>query len=146
MTVTTAKGLSRLEFRPLFARYSPMDATMCGGWPARTTRGQPNNLVCSAGDIVEFNRNQYFFLGAVILLIGLQVRMVSAYVLTEEATRFLAERTRDSAPEETLVAFTSDVGLLPNKVLHPPDWLGWCLLSVGSVLMLHSLAMPRPSG
>lgn len=95
---------------------------------------------------MEFNRNQYFFLGALILLIGLQVRMVSAYVLNEEATRFLAERTRESVSEEHLVAFVSDVGVLPNKVIHPPDWLGWCLISVGSVLMLHSLAMPKPSG
>ena len=29
---------------------------------------------------MEFNRNQFFFLGAVILFIGLQVRVVSAYV------------------------------------------------------------------
>jgi len=95
---------------------------------------------------VEFNRNQYFFLGAVILFIGLQVRMVSAYVLTQDATRFLAERTHSSspAPEQTLVSFSNDTGLLPNKVLRPPVWLGWCLISVGAVLILHSLAMPRP--
>ncbi len=95
---------------------------------------------------MEFNRNQYFFLGAVILLLGLQVRMVSAYVLSEEATRFLAERshTSASAPEQALVSLTSDTGLMPNKVIRPPEWLGWCLISVGAVLMLHSLAMPRP--
>jgi len=98
------------------------------------------------GDTVEFNRNQYLFLGAVILFIGLQVRVVSAYVLTEDATRFLAERTHasSSAPEQALVSFTGDTGLMPNKVIHPPEWLGWCLISVGGVLMLHSLAMPRP--
>jgi len=93
---------------------------------------------------VEFNRNQYFFLGALILLLGLQFRMVSAYVLNDDATRFLAERTRSSATDESLVAFSSDIGMLPNKVFHPPEWLGWCLISVGAVLMLHSLAMPRP--
>lgn len=97
---------------------------------------------------MEFNRNQYFFLGAIILLLGLQVRMVSAYVLNEEATRFLVQRTQASAsaPEQTLVGFTSDAGLIPNKVIRPPEWLGWCLVSVGAVLMLHSLAMPRPGG
>lgn len=95
---------------------------------------------------MEFNRNQYFFLGALILFVGLQVRMVSAYVLNDEATRFLAERTRESVAEESIVAFASDSGVLPNKVITPPDWLGWCLISVGSVLMLHSLAMPKPSG
>lgn len=101
----------------------------------------------STGDTVEFNRNQYFFLGAIILLFGLQVRMVSAYVLSEDATRFLAERSHasSSAPEQALVSFTSSTGMIPNKVIRPPQWLGWCLISVGAVLMLHSLAMPRPT-
>ncbi len=96
---------------------------------------------------MEFNRNQYFFLGAIILFLGLQVRMVSEYVLNEDATRFLAERTQSSAssPEAALVSFSSGAGLIPNKVIRPPEWLGWCLISVGAVLMLHSLAMPRPT-
>ena len=32
----------------------------------------------------------------------------------------------------------------PRKVLQPPEWLSWCLISVGAVLCLHSLAMPKP--
>ena len=100
----------------------------------------------SVGVIMEFNRNQFFFLGTVILFIGLQVRIVSAYVLNEDATRFLAERSysSSSAPEQALVSFSSSTGLLPNKVIRPPQWLGWCLISVGGVMMLHSLAMPKP--
>ena len=30
-----------------------------------------------------------------------------------------------------------------NRVVHPPEWIGWMLLSLGSVLILHSLAMPK---
>ena len=93
---------------------------------------------------MELNRNQYFFLGIVILLLGLQVRVVSAFVLNEDATRFLAERTLSSAAEGTVVSLASDSGALPNKVIRPPEWLGWCLISVGAVLILHSLAMPKP--
>ena len=96
------------------------------------------------GYTVELNRNQYFFLGVVILLIGLQVRVVSSYILTDEATRFLAERTKRSEVSATMVSFSSDMGALPNKVINPPEWLGWCLISVGSVLILHSLAMKKP--
>lgn len=95
---------------------------------------------------MELNRNQYFFLGVVILLIGLQFRMVSSYVLTDEATRFLAERSNKSSARATMVSFTGDIGALPNKVINPPEWLGWCLMSVGSVLVLHSLAMKKPGG
>ena len=93
---------------------------------------------------MELNRNQYLFLGIVILLMGVQFRMVSAYVLTEDATRFLAERSISSGSDTALVSLSNDLGALPNKVIRPPEWLGWCLISVGAVLMLHSLAMPTP--
>lgn len=91
---------------------------------------------------MDLNRNQFLFLGIMVLLIGMQVRMVQAYVLTNEATQFLAERTAGS---NTVQATAARVGALPNKVIQPPDWLGWCLISVGAVFVLHSLAMPRPS-
>ena len=93
---------------------------------------------------MEFNRNQYFFLGILILLIGVQVRNVSAYVLTPEATQFLAENTGSSTTQNTLMSLSQDVGAAPRKVVQPPEWLGWCLMSVGAVLVLHSLAMPKP--
>ena len=95
---------------------------------------------------MEFNRNQYFFLGVLVVLLGLQVRMVNAYVLTPDATRFLAEQTQSSSSSEgAVVSFASGLGALPNKVIQPPEWLGWCLISVGAVLILHSLAMPKPN-
>ncbi len=93
---------------------------------------------------MELNRNQYFFLGVVIVLMGIQVRVVSEFVLTEEATRFFAERLHASGAEGAMVALTANAGTGPQKVLHPPEWLGWCLISVGMVLILHSFAMPRP--
>ncbi len=92
---------------------------------------------------MELNRNQYFFLGIVILLMGAQLRMVSSYVLTADATRFLAERTQ-SGSDSALISLASDVGAGGQKVIEPPEWLGWCLMSVGAVLILHSLAMKRP--
>lgn len=95
---------------------------------------------------MELNRNQYFFLGVLLLLIGFQNRMVASYTLTDEATRFLAERSQQSSTQATLVSFSNAMGALPKKVIYPPDWLGYCLLSVGSVLVLHSLAMKKPGG
>ncbi|MCI0332107.1 MAG: hypothetical protein L0228_02630 [Planctomycetes bacterium] len=89
---------------------------------------------------MDLNRNQFFFIGLMVLLIGLQVRYVSAYVLNPEATKFLAERTGQSSATRTF--FTAVAA--PRKVLQPPDWLPWCLISVGAVLCLHSLAMPKP--
>jgi hypothetical protein len=93
---------------------------------------------------MELNRNQYFFMGIVLLLMGLQFRAVNSYTLTPEATRFLAERTQTSASDGALFALSTDFGAGPQKVVKPPDWLGWCLVSVGGVLILHSLAMRKP--
>lgn len=93
---------------------------------------------------MELNRNQYFFMGLVILLLGLQVRMVNAYVLNEDATRFLAEKFHKPVEGQTLSLIAQSTPA--RKVVEPPEWLGWCLMSVGAVLILHSLAMPKPGG
>jgi hypothetical protein len=94
---------------------------------------------------MDLNRNQFFFIGLLVLLIGLQVRYVSSYVLTPEATQFLAERTGNSSTATaSIFSAAGGLGMGPRKVLTPPEWLPWCLISVGSVLCLHSLAMPRP--
>ena len=39
---------------------------------------------------------------------------------------------------------TSGTFAAPRKVLQPPEWLSWCMISIGAVLCLHSLAMPKP--
>jgi len=95
---------------------------------------------------MDLNRNQFFFIGLVVLLLGLQFRCVSAYVLNPEATQFLAERSGQAPAAATgsLFSLTSGTPAAPKKILQPPEWLGWCLISVGAVLALHSLAMKRP--
>jgi hypothetical protein len=36
------------------------------------------------------------------------------------------------------------VGPTPRRTLRPPTWLGFALISIGAVLVLHSLAMKKP--
>jgi hypothetical protein len=97
---------------------------------------------------MDLNRNQFFFIGLILLLIGVQFRYVSAYVLTPKTTQFIAERTgQTSATTSSALSFfgaATGTNASPKKVLQPPDWLSWCLMSVGAVLILHSLAMPKP--
>jgi hypothetical protein len=93
------------------------------------------------GAHMDLNRHQFLFLGLFVLLIGLQFRYVDAYVLNPKTTRFLAERTGQATPAAS--ALMSATG--PRKVVQPPDWLSWCMISVGAVLALHSLAMPKPA-
>lgn len=96
---------------------------------------------------MEINRNQYFMMGLVLLFLGIQLRLVDSYVLTEKATAFLAEHMqKGDAVTDGTNRLLRAAGPPMRKIIHPPEWLGWCLMSVGSVLILHSLAMPRPAG
>lgn len=96
---------------------------------------------------MDMNRNQFFMAGLVLLFLGLQFRAIESVVLTPQVTRLLAETSG------TPVVATSDTmsslwGTEPKAVaapMRPPDWLGWFLVSLGAIFVLHSMAMPRPS-
>jgi hypothetical protein len=95
---------------------------------------------------MDITRNQYFFAGLLCLLLGAQFRMVESFDLTPQFTQFLAERTGHplasvNAATQTLIQ--SDQPPV-KKTVRPPDWLGWSLISLGSVLVLHSWAMKKP--
>lgn len=99
---------------------------------------------------MEFNRNQYFLAGLVIFLLGIQLRMVEGFILNERATQILHQRmqgmrgpTLASAGDDSLVAAA---GLAPTHRLVPPKWIGWSLVSSGTVLILYSLALKKPGG
>ena len=100
---------------------------------------------------MEFNRNQFFMAGMLILLLGVQFRSVDTLVLNERTTQFLAQRMQ--AWKQPQMASTGDFstslaasGPIGNHRLQPPKWLGWALVSVGSVLVLHSLSLKKPGG
>jgi hypothetical protein len=96
---------------------------------------------------MEINRNQYFLAGLILLLLGLQIRAVETFVLNERASRFIAERITPVMGESEDDAHNfGTTGATPRRTLHPPNWLGYALISFGAVLGLHSLAMKRPGG
>jgi len=96
---------------------------------------------------MDLNRNQFYMLGLVILLLGLQFRAIDSVVLTPKFTRLLAEIAGSPviSASETANAVLGTQTPVPGTTFRPPDWLGWSLLSVGCVLILHSMAMRRPS-
>lgn len=95
---------------------------------------------------MDLNRNQFLFIAIFLLLLGMQLRMVGSYVLNGDATRFLAQRAMASDPGATAGKASQLPDNLPAKVVSPPDWVGWCLLSVGAVLFFHSMTMSKPGG
>lgn len=98
---------------------------------------------------MELNRNQWFLAGLVLLLLGLQFRMIDSVVLTPELTKFLADHASGpgSGPvataSQTMGAFMT-AEPLASKTVRPPEWVGWSLLSIGAVLVLHAMSMRKP--
>ncbi len=94
---------------------------------------------------MEITRNQFFMAGLVLLFLGFQFRAIESVELKEQCAKFLAERS--DHPLISVSAQTSVLapveGAVVNRVVHPPEWLGWLFLSLGGVLVLHSFAMPR---
>ena len=100
---------------------------------------------------MEFNRNQYFMAGLVIFLLGLQFRSIEAFTLNRECSQFIAQRfpNKNNPPvlnTSTFSSFTAGASPAPLRTIRPPRWLGYALMSVGGVLILHSLAMKKPGG
>ena len=94
---------------------------------------------------MEINRNQFMMIGLVVLALGIQFRMVESFVLNQKATEIIAKRLKKT--ETVATAFVPSLTSSPppaKRTVKPPRWLGFMLLSVGGVLVLHSLAMPRP--
>ena len=97
---------------------------------------------------MDITRNQYYMAGLVVLFLGIQFRMVDSIELTPEFTQFLAERT--GHPLAAMSATTQSITQADHPVIKrtvcPPEWVGWSLVSLGCVLVLHSWAMAKPSG
>ncbi|MHB8972427.1 MAG: hypothetical protein ACYC3X_20915 [Pirellulaceae bacterium] len=94
---------------------------------------------------MEINRNQWMMIGLVVLALGFQFRMVDSFVLNEKTTEIIAKRLNKSdIVATTFVPSFAAVASVNRRVIKPPRWLGFMMLSVGVVLCLHSLALPKP--
>lgn len=99
--------------------------------------------------LMDITRNQYFLAGLVLLYLGIELLSVASFMLTPEFTMYLAKQTNHpiaslNTATESLVP---DAGsAVPPKTIVHPEWIGWSLVSLGSVLVLHSWAMKKPGG
>jgi hypothetical protein len=96
--------------------------------------------------MMDITRNQFFLAGLLLLLLGIQFRMIESIELTPELTQMLIDRSGKplASVSATTQAFIPGDRPTAKRVVRPPDWIGWFLASIGGVLILHSLAMKKP--
>ncbi|MEM9365636.1 MAG: hypothetical protein AAGD07_06535 [Planctomycetota bacterium] len=94
---------------------------------------------------MQMTRNRYFLLGVLLILLGIQFRMVDSFVLNTPATEALSRVTKQTpmASTDSFSNFMLQVHPKPTKRVHPPRWMGLAMIAVGTVLSLHAFAMPR---
>jgi hypothetical protein len=95
---------------------------------------------------MQFTRNRYFMAGALLILLGIQFRLVQSFTLNEPATRTLAKITKQNpvaSNSPTMTSFLMQVYPNPKMKVEPPRWLGLAMVAVGAVVALHAMAMPR---
>jgi hypothetical protein len=81
-------------------------------------------------------RSTFFAIGTFVFLCGISFLFVDKMVLkmTEEPIRQQGFRGMFAQNQQTAAQ---------GKVLDPPDWAAFSLLSIGSVTMLYSVALPK---
>ncbi len=95
---------------------------------------------------MDITRNQYLLAGLVLIFLGAEFRLIESVQLTQEFTQFLARRTNHPAVATTdaVDGLLGTTTKLPPKTVVPQEWIGYSFLALGAVLVLHSLAMPKP--
>ena len=89
-------------------------------------------------------RNRYFFIGILLILVGIQFRMVHSFVLNEPATRVLArfDKSKSVANNTGMSSLLMQVYPNPTKRVEPPRWLGLAMITVGAVISCHAIVIP----
>jgi hypothetical protein len=94
---------------------------------------------------MEFDRNRYFMIGVILFLLGLQFRFVDSFVLNETSTRALHRIAKQAKVADANSATNTfmQVAPSPKKTFQHPQWLGFVLLTMGGVMSLHALVLPK---
>ncbi len=90
-------------------------------------------------------RNRYFLAGILLILVGIQFRMVDSFVLNESATSALTRvsKTVTVADNSGMNSLMMSVYPTQRKRVEPPRWLGLAMIAVGSIVACHAIAIPK---
>jgi hypothetical protein len=81
-------------------------------------------------------RHHLMLAGPLLVMVGMQFRMVESFTLNERSTRFVAAQMGSGAPVQNAAWQNAPI----RKVIAPPRWLGLALMSVGGVLTFQGVS------
>ncbi|TWU44033.1 hypothetical protein Q31b_15680 [Novipirellula aureliae] len=89
-------------------------------------------------------RHRYFLFGLLLVLFGVQFRMIDTFVLNESTTRTLArfKETSTASSGSMVDSIFLQVHPKPMKRVQPPRWIGLSMIALGAVISLHAVAVP----
>lgn len=92
-------------------------------------------------------RAAFFSCGCFVTLCGAALLFVDRVVLTDYASGRVRQTVGEAAKKEPaawrlIYAAGDENASGSGEVIDPPDWGGFCLLSVGGVTLLYSLCLP----
>lgn len=85
-------------------------------------------------------RSTFFAIGLFVTLWGLSFLTIDKLVLNR--TTETAQTQRQSGMRG-MFGMTTTTNAAQQKVVDPPDWVAFSLMSVGTVTMLYSVALPK---
>jgi hypothetical protein len=89
---------------------------------------------------MRFDRHHLLLAGLLLVLIGVQFRLVDSFTLSERSSHFISAQLGGKSGPQPQMLWRN---VAARKVVKPPRWLGLALMSVGSVLTLKSLSMKK---
>lgn len=81
----------------------------------------------------------WIYIGVMVFLLGLQLRMVETFTFTSDSTRVLNDwfgPNGSGAPTGAIERWAVNQNLV-QKQYRPQAWLGYALLSAGGVMVVH---------
>lgn len=82
-------------------------------------------------------RSSFFSAGLFVILWGISLLFIDQMVLNV---------TEEGEKENAISAMITTVTPEKQKVLDPPDWAAFSMMSIGAVTMLYAVALPKKEG
>ncbi len=109
----------------------------------RSSRGKQVNNSMRVRGVRRFcrTRNKYIIPAVVVLMLGISFQPADAYHIQLVPGN---SRVRD---QSSAVSMNGPFSAVTDNIVRPPEWVGWCLLSLGSTLRPWLLLVTRaPTG